>query len=139
MLQLCVTLFYFVHIISYIRGDLSMNNNINSSFPNFEEFVSSFGNNSENANSNLNNNSSFENDNSQTNPFSNIDVNTIMKIKQIMEKMNSNSNNPSSNLLLSLKPYLKPSRKQRVDQYIQLLNMSSLMKNFGPIGGEKMK
>ena len=78
MLQLCVTLFYFVHIISYIRGDLSMNNNINSSFPNFEEFVSSFGNNSENANSNLNNNSSFENDNSQSNPFSNIDINTIV-------------------------------------------------------------
>ena len=66
-------------------------------------------------------------------------MNTILKIKQVMENMNNNKNNPRSNLLLSLKPYLKPSRKQKVDQYIQLLNMSSIMENFGPMGGEKMK
>ncbi len=114
-----------------------MNNNVNSSFPNFEEFVSSFNNN--NTDPNLNDSSSFENNAEQNNPFGNIDMNTILKIKQVMEKMNSNKNNPRSNLLLSLKPYLKPSRKQKVDQYIQLLNMSSIMENFGQMGGEKMK
>lgn len=125
-----------------------MNNNVNSSFPDFEEFVSSFkSNNSDTSNANGTNsfnnssgtNSEFGDSFEQNNPFGNIDMNTILKIKQVMEKMNNNKNNPRSNLLLSLKPYLKPSRKQKVDQYIQLLNMSSIMENFGQMGGEKMK
>lgn len=124
-----------------------MNNNVNSSFPDFEEFVSSFKstgntsgtNNTNDFNNGFGNNSNFGDNFEQNNPFGNIDMNTIFKIKQVMEKMNSNQNNPRSNLLLSLKPYLKPSRKQKVDQYIQLLNMSSIMENFGQMGGEKMK
>lgn len=125
-----------------------MNNNVNSSFPDFEEFVSSFkSNNSDTSNDNCTNsfnnssgtNSEFGDSFEQNNPFGNIDMNTILKIKQVMEKMNNNKNNPRSNLLLSLKPYLKPSRKQKVDQYIQLLNMGSIMENFGQMGGEKMK
>lgn len=125
-----------------------MNNNVNSSFPDFEEFVSSFkSNNSDTSNANGTNsfnnssgtNSEFGDSFEQNNPFGNIDMNTILKIKQVMEKMNNNKNNPRSNLLLSLKPYLKPSRKQKVDQYIQLLNMGSIMENFGQMGGEKMK
>lgn len=125
-----------------------MNNNVNSSFPDFEEFVSSFkSNNSDTSNDNGTNsfnnssgtNSEFGDSFEQNNPFGNIDMNTILKIKQVMEKMNNNKNNPRSNLLLSLKPYLKPSRKQKVDQYIQLLNMGSIMENFGQMGGEKMK
>lgn len=107
-----------------------MKNNMNfdDNFPNFEDFTSSF-------NSSTTNSSNTE----QTNPFGNIDMNTILKIKQIMEKMNNNKNDPRSNLLLSLKPYLKPSRKQKVDQYIQLFNMGSIMENFNFMGGEKNK
>ena len=107
-----------------------MNNNVNfdNGFPNFEEFTSSF-----------ENNTSTSSNTSNSNPFGNIDMNTILKIKQVMEKMNQNKNDPRSNLLLSLKPYLKDSRKQKVDQYIQLFNMVSIMENFNPIGGEKTK
>lgn len=108
-----------------------MNNNMNfdNGFPNFEEFTSSF---EQDASSTSNA--------EQTNPFGNIDMNTILKIKQVMEKMNQKQNNdPRSNLLLSLKPYLKPSRKQKVDQYIQLFNMGSMMENFNFMGGEKTK
>ena len=107
-----------------------MKNNINfdDSFPNFEDFTSSF-----------NQNTTNSSNNEQNNPFGNIDMNTILKIKQIMEKMNNNKNDPRSNLLLSLKPYLKDSRKQKVDQYIQLFNMGSIMENFNFIGGEKNK
>ena len=107
-----------------------MKNNMNfeSDFPDFNQFTSSFKQDSSNS-------SNTE----QANPFSNIDMNTILKIKQVMEKMNQNKNDPRSNLLLSLKPYLKPSRKQKVDQYIQLLNMGSIMENFNPMGGEKSK
>lgn len=101
---------------------------MNDDFPNFEQFASSFQ--KEDSSSNTTENA---------NPFSNIDMNTILKIKQIMEKMNSKKNDPRSNLLLSLKPYLKPSRKQKLDQYIQLLNMGSIMENFNIMGGENKK
>lgn len=110
-----------------------MSNKANNSsfydgFPNFEEFTSSF-----------EQNSTASSNNEQSNPFGNIDMNTILKIKQVMEKMNQNKNDPRSNLLLSLKPYLKPTRKQKVDQYIQLFNMGSIMENFNFMGGEKTK
>lgn len=110
-----------------------MNNNVNSSFPNFEEFTSSFN------SSNSEFDSFSENSNNVNNPFSNIDMNTIFKVKQVMEKMNNNKNDPRSNLLLSLKPYLKPSRKQKVDQYIQLFNMGAIMESFKENGGESKK
>jgi len=108
-----------------------MNNNMNfdDNFPNFEDFTSSFENNTTSSSDNT----------QQANPFGNIDMNTILKIKQIMEKMNKNKNDPRSNLLLSLKPYLKPSRKQKVDQYIQLFNMGSIMEDFNFMGGDKTK
>ncbi len=107
-----------------------MKNTVNrDDFPNFEQFTSSF-----------EANTSFHDANKETrNPFQNIDMDTILKIKQIMEKMNEQKNNPRSNLLLSLKPYLKPSRKQKVDQYIQLFNMENILENLGPTGGEKTK
>ena len=42
--------------------------------------------------------------------FSKIDMNTMMKMKSVMEKMNHNSD-PRSNLLQSLKPYLRDEKK----------------------------
>lgn len=68
-----------------------------------------------------------------------IDIETIMKMKTIMEKMQNNKNDPRANLLLSLKPYLKESRKERVDQYIQLFGMSKVMEMFNDVGGEAKK
>lgn len=89
----------------------------------------------QNFSSMMNNNSSNSSDtvadekvaNNTNNNFdvSNIDINTIMKMKSIMEKMSS-KNNPSSNLLYSLKPYMRESRKEKIDQYAQLLNIANL-------------
>ena len=70
--------------------------------------------------------------------FDGIDINTIMKMKSIMEKMNS-KDDPRANLLLSLKPYLKDSRKAKVEQYIQFLNMSKIMESFTDSGGDIKK
>ncbi|MFR2533811.1 MAG: hypothetical protein ACLTEH_06615 [Clostridia bacterium] len=82
--------------------------------------------------------SSNESGNTETsNPFGNIDIGTIMKMKSIMDKMNQKKDDPRSNLLLSLKPYLKPSRKQKVDQYIQLFSMTEILEAFNSTGGEK--
>lgn len=111
-------------------------NNMDSSFPNFEEFTSSF----EKTDNNFDNfNNSNDSNMGNSNPFSNIDMNTILKMKQIMEKMNNNKNDPRSNLLLSLKPYLRPNRKDKVDQYIQLFNIGSIMESFKQSGGENIK
>ena len=64
-----------------------------------------------------------------TNSNSGIDFETIMKFKTIMDKINS-KDDPRSKLLTSLKPYLKDSRKSKVDQYIQFLNMSKVIDIF---------
>lgn len=87
------------------------------------------------ANTQNSTNSSQESSNSS----SGIDMNTILKMKSIMEKMQSNKEDPRANLLRSLKPYLKESRKTKVDQYVQLLNMAKVMEMFNENGGEKIK
>ena len=74
-----------------------------------------------------------ENSDGSANPntfdFSNIDINTMMKMKSVMEKMN-HSSNPISNLFQSLKPYLKNKKKSKLDQYSKLLDMTTLMELF---------
>ena len=75
-----------------------------------------------NLSSSLNSNSS--NNNSNQNNF-NLDMNTILKMKSIMESMN-NKNDPRANLLYSLKPYLRESKKDKVDQYVNMLNISKI-------------
>lgn len=71
--------------------------------------------------SNKNNSSNTSN----TFDFSNLDINTIMKMKSVMEKMNT-SNDPRSNLLNSLKPYLREERKGKLDQYSNIMNIAKI-------------
>lgn len=101
-----------------------------------KNLINNFTNNSNNNHSE--NSDSYSDDTSSDNSSNfNIDFDTIIKMKNIMDAMSSNKNNPRSNLLLSLKPYLKESRKEKVDQYIQLLNMSSVFDMLRKTGGEK--
>lgn len=86
-------------------------------------------------NFNKSNNSSSDSSNSNNNSFD-IDINTMLKLKQIMESLNSKKPDPRTNLLLSLKPYLKESRKQKVDQYIKLFNMEKVLETFNSLGGD---
>lgn len=67
--------------------------------------------------------------------FSNFDFETILKMKSIIDKMNE-KDDPRSNLLQSLKPYLNENRKSKVDQYVQLMNLSRIMEVFPFIGGD---
>ena len=113
---------------------------------NLSEFMNIInGSNQSSANSNNNSNSSSSvsnNTNSQGNStnsdfannlnnfdFNNIDINTMMKVKSMMEKMN-NSSGPRNNLLQSLKPYLRDEKRSKLDQYSNLLNMANLMELF---------
>ena len=61
--------------------------------------------------------------------FDGIDINTILKLQGMMSKMNK-KDDPRSQLLMSLKTYLKDSRKGKIEQYIQFLNMAKMMDAF---------
>lgn len=86
-----------------------------------------------------NSNNSSTNSNTTNGSVPNIDINTLLKMKSVMDKMNNNKDDPRSNLLLSLKPYLKDSRKNKVEQYVQLFNISKVFDVFGQTGGENSK
>lgn len=102
----------------------SMNNNTNNT--------------SNNSNINSNNNSQSSNQNSSSNnPFGDFDMNTILKMQKIMSSMNNDKQaDYRTNLLMSLKPYLKESRKGKVDQYVQLMKMGKIFEIMNPLGGD---
>lgn len=83
-----------------------------------------------------NSNSSNTNTNNSSNnsgfDFSNIDINMLSKMSSIMGKMNNSKDDPRKNLLNSLRPYLRDSKRGKLDNYMNLLNVSQiaeLMKN----------
>lgn len=76
-------------------------------------------------NTNNSSKSSTTSSNSKSQNNLNIDMNTILKMKSLMENMNNN-NDPRANLLYSLKPYLRDSKKNKVDQYVNMLNITKL-------------
>ena len=72
-------------------------------------------------------------------PSSGIDMATLLKLKSAMDKVNTKEEDPRSNLLYSLKPYLSPKKKGKVDQYVKLFNMSKMIGVLDLFGGEKNK
>lgn len=92
---------------------------------NFSKMFSQSNNSNTNQDSN-NQNNNFESQKDKSNnnfDFSNIDMASIMKMASTFNK---NSNDPRSNLLNSLKPYMRNSRKEKIDNYINLMNMSKI-------------
>lgn len=110
--------------------DMSSNSN-ETSFKNLQAILSNMNFNS-NANTNDNTNNNF---NGNDNNNFNLDFETIMKMKRAMDIFNSSKNSPEANLLLSLKPYLNNNRKQKLDQYMQFLNISKVLEVFNNNGG----
>ena len=76
---------------------------------------------------------------SENSSYPEFDINMIMKMKTIMDSMKTNKNDPRANLLKSLKPYLNKNRKDKIDQYIQLFNMSKVFEVINPLGGDSKK
>ena len=71
------------------------------------------------------------NQSSSNQSSNNIDFETILKIKTIMETLNK-KDDPRSKLLYSLKPYLRETKQKKLDQYVNLLKItevSNLFKN----------
>ena len=109
---------------------------------NIKNILNSMNNNSNNTsnNSNINSNNNSQNSNqnsSSNNPFGDFDMNTILKMQKIMSSMNNDKQaDYRTNLLMSLKPYLKESRKGKVDQYVQLMKMGKIFEIMNPLGGD---
>ncbi len=81
---------------------------------------------------NINNKSSSNKD---TENNSNLDFDTILKIKAIMESFNE-KDDIRTNLLRSLKPYLRKSRQKKIDQYVNFFKISGITKLFKKEKGE---
>ena len=54
------------------------------------------------------------------------DLDTILKFKNIYKKINNN-NNPRNRLLYALKPFLRDSRKKKLDEYIKIANLLGVL------------
>ncbi|MCX7715361.1 MAG: hypothetical protein N2171_06510 [Clostridia bacterium] len=59
----------------------------------------------------------------ERNNMSDDNLEYIMKIKSIIDEM-SHSNDPRSNLLLSLKPYMRDSRKNSIDNILKIVSLT---------------
>ena len=82
------------------------------------------------------NDHSSSNSSNHTFDFSKIDMNTMLKMKSVMEKMNQTAD-PRSNLLQSLKPYLRDEKKSKLDQYANILNMANIIELFNQNNGKE--
>ena len=80
-------------------------------------------------------NNEDENRNSSNDVFPDIDIATILKLKTVMDSMKNTKDDPRANLLISLKPYLRENKREKVDQYVKLFGMSKLLEVINPSGG----
>ncbi len=102
----------FSKMLSNQNNSQNQNNTQNSSFDSNQQNYNESNNNSSNTNNNFD--------------FSNLDMDTIMKLSSAFGKMKNSKNDPRANLLNSLKPYLRDEKKGKIDQYMNLLNVSKI-------------
>ena len=102
----------FSKMLSNQNNSQNQNNTQNSSFDSNQQNCNESNNNSSNTNNNFD--------------FSNLDMDTIMKLSSAFGKMKNSKNDPRANLINSLKPYLRDEKKGKIDQYMNLLNVSKI-------------
>ena len=118
--------------ISNISPEMIQNFSKMLSNQNSNECNNTYGNNvSSNNNNNMNNSKGFD--------ISGIDMNTIMKMSSVINKMNNSKDDPRANLLNSLKPYLRDGKKEKLDNYMNLLNITKIAEIMKENDNEKNK
>lgn len=129
------------------NGDL---NSVLSQIPpemmqNFSQMLGKNGDNHQgNTNENISKNTNENNgstENKQNNPLdglnlNNLDMSAMMKMASAFNG-SKNKNDPRSNLLNSLKPYLRDGKKSKLDNYSNLLNMAKMADLFKTQNPEK--
>lgn len=58
-----------------------------------------------------------------------LDIDTILKIKDILGKLNKNHDCPRNKVLSSLKPYLQDDKKEKLEKYMKIANLLSVMED----------
>lgn len=96
----------------------NQNNNNNNNDNSYENSTSSKNNNKNIDAENKNSNNNFD--------INGLDINAIMKMSSVIKKMNNSKDDPRANLLNSLKPYLRDSKKEKLDNYVSLLNITKI-------------
>lgn len=61
---------------------------------------------------------------------------TIMKLRQAMAIARSKDNNSRSQLLIALKPFLKPSRQEKVDSAVRMLGLGRVIEAMREVQGD---
>lgn len=121
------------------------NGNISDAISNISpEMIQNFSKMLSNQNSTENNNSSNNSNQNSTNSNNNFDINgldmnTIMKMSSVIQKMNNSKDDPRANLLNSLKPYLRDGKKDKLDNYMNLLNVTKIAEIMKENNKEKNK
>ena len=100
-----------------------MNEDVNNIFEKFSDILKEK---DIDLNSIIGNQQSKESNDTTNNTDFSFDINTIMKIKNIMDNMN-NKNSHRNQLLMSLKPYLEDEKKEKLEQYIKIANLLSVL------------
>ena len=78
------------------------------------------------------NNSKDEQD--TNNPFSALYPSIFFKIQKVMSALNSNT--PQKDLLISLKPFLRKSRQDKMGDYLTILSIISVLESFKNKGSD---
>lgn len=53
-------------------------------------------------------------------------IDKLMQIKNIMDSMTTTRNDPRTNLLMSLKPYMRSGRQKSIDSAVRLLGLTNV-------------
>lgn len=81
------------------------------------------------------NKKSSENTSNSSFSFNSIDLSTLLKFKTVFDKY-QNSNSQNVQLLMALKPFMKESRKAKIDQYTKLLKIAEVFETLDLFGGD---
>lgn len=108
-------------------------NDLLNSFQNSNSESSTNNQSNETDNNNSENNSNNTSNSSEIPDF--IDISTILKIKNLMSKY-KNANSQNVQLLMSLRPFLRKSRQEKLDKYAQMLKIAELFENLDLFGGD---
>ena len=79
-------------------------------------------------------NSSDKNTENKNNNSDQIDAKTLLQFQKLFHLLNQKTDNKDEQLLRSLKPYLRDSKKEKIDTYIKILHIMKLFEKFQQMG-----
>lgn len=132
---------YLFELIQDLQSKLGEEKNSNTNEDKINtEYVqeSMFNNNTKKENNNFNVSDIFNNLNLSSlfgNNDSGFDINSILKFQKILSAMGKDD--PRKNLLISLKPFLRKSRQEKINEYLTYLTIGTALGLFDDRGSGK--